>query len=308
MKSFAFPVFAVSIVLLSGSLALAQDRLTRPEVSEQTCPAEVIEAPTRDGQRATAVVRKPPGKGPFPVVVLLHAGMGRKELERGAEGAKADSLHGQQSTRFLAAGYVTVNALRRGSKRDPQSPDSMADCLAVVEIVKKIPEVDPRSVVIFGHSGGGSLALELAAETPLAAVVAGEPATILFTGMLSMKSPDQQTIMEDPKRYYTPELEKLTQGKIAKISCPVLIAQGDQHPINKVNNELFIPELKKAGKNVEVITYPGQPHSFVFGSIATGDAGKKVFGDAHAFFKKHLPTQPVPLDESIIKQIPIGRK
>ncbi len=66
--------------------------------------------------------------------------------------------------------------------------------------------------------------------------------------------------------------------------------------------------MKQAGKDVVVITYPGQPHSFFFGSIATGDAGKRVFDDAHAFFKKHLPTQPVPLDESLIKQVPMGRQ
>ena len=295
------------VAFLSGSTAHGQAKVTRPDVPEKACPVEVIEVPTRDKQKATAAVRKPPGKGPFPAVVLLHAGMGRKELERGVDGVKEEALRDQQSTRFLAAGYVTVNALRRGSKRDPQSPDSMADCLAVVEAVKKKPEVDPKSVVIFGHSGGGSLAFELAAQTPLAAIVAGEPATILFTGMLTKDSPDQQTIMEDPKRHYTAELQGRTREKIAKINCPILICQGDQHPINKVNNEVFIPELKKAGKKVEVITYPGQPHSFFFGSIATGDAGRKVFDEAHAFFKKHLPTQPVPLESSLVKQVPLGR-
>jgi len=44
-----------------------------PSVSEKACPAEVIEAPTRDGHKATAVIRKPPGEGPFPAVVLLLA-------------------------------------------------------------------------------------------------------------------------------------------------------------------------------------------------------------------------------------------
>jgi len=297
-----------TFALVSITSAYGQDKVTRPEVSEKACPLEVIEAPTRDKRKATAVVRKPPGKGPFPAVILLHAGMGRKELERGVDGAKQDALHSQQHTRFLAAGYVTVTALRRGGKRDPQSPDSMADCLAVVEAVKKMPEVDPKSVVVFGHSGGGSFALELAGETPLAAVVAGEPATILYTGMLTKDSPDQQTLMKDPKRYYTPELQKRTREKIAKIGCPVLVCQGDQHPINTVNNEVFVPELKQAGKKVEVITYPGQPHSFFFGSIATGGAGQKVFDDAHAFCKKHLPTQPVPLEESLVKQVPAGRK
>lgn len=301
-------VALAAIVFFSSHSAYGQAKVTRPEVSEKDCPLEVIESPTRDKQKATAVVRKPPGQGPFPAVIFLHAGMGRKELERGADGAKDASLNSQQHTRFLAAGYATVSALRRGGRRDPQSPDSMADCLAIVEAVKKLPGVDAKSVVVFGHSGGGSLALELAGETELAAIVAGEPATILFTGMLNQDGPDQETIMEDPKRYYTPEFQKHTREKVATIKCPILICQGDQHPINKVNNDVFIPELKQAGKQVEVIVYPGQPHSFFFGSLATGDAGQKVFNDAHAFFKRHSKSQPVPLDASLVKQVPLGRK
>ena len=307
MKSYSAPTLAI-LALLSSSLAYSQDRATRPDVSEKTCPVEVIEPPTRDGKNAIAVVRKPPGNGPFPAVILLHAGMGRKELKRGVDGAKEDALHSQQHTRFLSAGYVTVSALRRGSKRDPQSPDSMSDCLAVVEFVKKMPDVDPQSVVVFGQSGGGSLALELAGQTPLAAIVAGEPATILYMGMLNKDSPDQQTILKGPMQYYTPALRKHTREKIARISCPVLICQGDQHPINKVNNEVFVPELRHVGTEIQVITYPGQPHSFFFGSLATGNAGKKVFDDAHAFFRKHLPTQPVPLEESLVTHVPLGRR
>ena len=307
MRTYAVSI--LSVIALSGSsLACGQAKVTRPEVSERACPLAVIEAPTRDGQEATAVVRKPPGEGPFPAVILLHAGMGRKELERGVEGARADARHGQQHTRFLAAGYVTVSALRRGSRRDPQSPDSMADCLAIVAAVKELPEVDPESVVVFGHSGGGSLALELAGQTSLAAVVAGEPATVVFTGMLSSESRELDAMMGDPRRYYTPELQARTREKIAAIACPILICQGDQHPINKVNDEVFIPELKRAGRDVEVMIYPGQPHSFFFGSLATGDAGQKVFDDAHAFFRKHLPTRPVPLDGSLVKPVPVGRK
>src|SRR5688572_7279579 len=110
MKQQFLPVLAL-FAILGGPMIYGQGaKLTRPEVSEEACPVEVLEAPTRDGRKATAVVRKPPGGGPFPAVVLLHAGTGRKELERGVEGAKREALHNQQSTRFLAAGYVTVNA------------------------------------------------------------------------------------------------------------------------------------------------------------------------------------------------------
>ncbi len=75
MKGYAVAALAAAL-FWGGPCAYGQAKVTRPEVSEEACPVEVIEAPTRDKHRATAAVRKPPGKGPFPAVVLLHAGMG----------------------------------------------------------------------------------------------------------------------------------------------------------------------------------------------------------------------------------------
>jgi hypothetical protein len=51
--------------------------------------------------------------------------------------------------------------------------------------VKSLPYVDPSSVVVNGTSGGGDLALELAAATELAAIAAEEPATLLMAGIIT---------------------------------------------------------------------------------------------------------------------------
>jgi acetyl esterase/lipase len=268
------------------------------KVSETACPPEVIAVPTPDKQKAIAVVRKPPGKGPFPAIIFLHGGFGQHD----AKALTGTALHQPTATRFLAAGYVTVNATFR--TQHEQTRDAQIDCLAIIDRVKKMPEVDSQSVVLFGGSGGGSLALELAGQTPLCAIVAGEPASVLLTGMFWKDG--LAKVMENPKSYYTPEIEKLTQEKIRKIACPILIVHGDQHPLKKLNHEIIVPELKAAEKNVEVIVYPDQPHGFYWGRGAP-EAGQKCFDDSHTFFKKHLPTQPKPLDESLVMQAPIGR-
>ena len=91
---------------VSDSLVSAPPAVTMPFVSEQTCPPEVIEAPTRDGQKATAVVRKPPGKGPFPAVVLL----GGNGTQR--PGARRGEPQGDLPAR------TAVFALSRGELRD----------------------------------------------------------------------------------------------------------------------------------------------------------------------------------------------
>ncbi len=86
----------------------------------------------------------------------------------------------------------------------------------------------------------------------------------------------------------------------------MFIAYGDKSAINKINNEIVIPALKAAGKQVEEILYPGENHGF--SQRGTPEEMKKFFDDCDAFFKRHLPTQPTPLEGSLIKQAPAGRK
>ena len=294
----------VAAGFVSVSLAQDQAKITKPVVSEKACPAQVLSVPTRDGHKATAVVRKPPGKGPFPAVIYLHGTLGSSTADQLKE-----SLKGPPLSRFLASGYVTVAATFRDRRQDPLTPEALTDCIAITEHLKKMPEVDAKSIVVWGQSGGGSLALELAGDMQLCAIAATEPATGLFTGMynknnLKGKPPysaaDGRHIMEDPKSFYTPDLQKHTREKIAKISCPIFIAHGDVDifRLNRFNNEFFIPELKQAKKHVEVILYRGERHGSLPGS-------KKFFDDCHAFFKRHVTRQPTPLEESLVKQVPV---
>lgn len=279
-----------------------------PRVSENVSPARVISLPGKGGNKIPVVVRKPPGEGPFPAVVLLHGGL----LERSVEYLKNQALNVPTHVRFLAAGYVTVTPSFRSRRENPQSRDPLDDCLTVIAHVKKMPHVNAKSVVIVGGSGGGSLGLELAGETELCAVAAGEPASILFTGMLTTSEESSRSLMEktmeEPKAHYTPALQSFTRDKIARIRCPIFIGHGDKHAINKINHEIIIPELRAAGKQLQVIAYPGQPHGFYFGDVGDPAAGEKFFDDANAFFKKHLRIQPKGLEESAITLVPREKK
>jgi acetyl esterase/lipase len=303
MKRFTLALI-VAWAVCAPSSVLAQNQITVPHVSEAACPAEVITVAAAPAP-VTVVVRKPPGNGPFPAVILLHGGLEPRPIDA----LKSAAMRQPTDVRFLAAGYVTVNPTFRSRRQNPQTRDALIDSLAVVEQVRKMPEVDPQSVVILGGSGGGSLALELAGETSLCAIAAGEPASVLFTGMMTEGDNRLllQKIMDDPKSYYTPELKKFTKEKIQKTACPVLIVHGDQHAINKINHEIIIPELKAAGKKLEVIYYPNQPHGFYFGRNGSPEAAKKCFNDCDAFFKKHLATQPKALPPELVSDVPATR-
>jgi acetyl esterase/lipase len=302
-------VTLVTALLVIFCVVVAADepaKATYPQISERACPLKVISIPGNASNEVTAVVRQPPGNGPFPAIVLLHGGLSPYRLET----LKQESLTRPNYTRFLAAGFVIIVPTFRSREENPQTRDALDDCLATIKYVKNMSVVDPKSVAVLGGSGGGSLALELAGETDLCAIVAGEPASVLFTGLMvrgmSDRGPGFQDVMRNPRKHLTPELEKLTQSKIKQIHCPVLIVHGDIHPLKTINREIIVPELKAASKTVEYIEYPGQAHGFWWGA-ADGAVGQKVFDEAMRFIKPTLKTQPVPLDESLITRVTAGR-
>jgi BD-FAE protein len=297
MKAFWFPAVAVGLLV---TVAVAQDPAAKPkapeskppQVSEKVSPIEVINPQTTDKRTALAVVRKPPGKGPFPTMICIHGG-GKKES---VEKLKQWSREVPTVTRFLTAGYVVVMATFHGQQDDPQSPKNLADLLAIIEHVKKMPEVDARSVVVWGISAGGSYALELAGETTLCAVAVEEPGAGLICGVftketwekLGDKPPYKGTsvrpILKDPEPYITDAVKKQAHEKVSKISCPVFYA--DRAPF-KINDLVLIPELKKIKPKLEMKRYvdPELQHGF---SVSH----EPFFTDCDAFFRKYLKTQP----------------
>lgn len=272
----------------------------RPSVSEAACPLLVVEIPTRDNHKATAVIRTPPGNDRRPAIIFLHGGLQPMRLEI----LKKDVLFQPNQCRFLAAGYITVAATFRSRAEDPQTRDALLDCLAVIDHVKKLPRVDPKSVVVFGGSGGGSLALELAGEAELCAVAAGEPATVLFTGILSKQHREVDELMDsDPRKYYTPELQTFTEGKVKNINCPVFIVHSDVHPVNNVTNEIVIPAMRAAGKSYEIMFMPGLKHGFYNGYDHA--AGMQMYEALAGFYSRNIVSKPKPIDSSLIKIEPV---
>ena len=317
-------VAATAIVLALSSLPgpataagaareIAGEPTTMPLVSEELSPVERLQLT----DTAYAAVRKPPGKGPFPAVLFLHGGLGQSKMETLVKNA----IHQPTQARFLAWGYVTVNATRRSIRRDPEDRGVVIDTLAIIEAVKKMPAVDADSVALYGGSGGGTLALELAGKADLAAVVAGEPATIIYMGMFTkahvivdangkVTGDRRWDVMNaDAKALYTPELRAHTRSKLAKIECPVLILHGDQHQLGKFNLGVFVPEMKAMNKPVEVRMYAGERHGFYWGQGDNSAMALKANQDADAFLRKHIKVQPSPLDPSKTKLVAVtGRR
>ena len=313
--------------LVPTRFAQGKTEVTRPAVSEIASPLEIITPIASDGYRGLGVLRKPPGGGPFPVLIWLPDGFGGDTLSRLQSFARDTA----NASRFLAAGYVVVVPRYRSRDVDPQTTVSLEDSLAVVEYVRKLPYVDADSIVVFGCSGGGDLALEVAARTKIAAVVPEEPGSHLMAGLFNNSVPKKGErytalesffILEDPKRYYTPEFQKILRAKIAKIQCPILIVQGDVDrvlvPINKFNAEVLIPELRAAGKTLTVRIYPGEVHCFCMWSGLPWPAGLRqqprgswssdaldAFRDVDTFCRRYLKTQPKAIDSRQVTYVAV---
>ena len=300
--------FLTALILCWGvSLATAQAPGPRPSISEEISPVEEVSVETQDGQRAIAVLRRPPGLGPFPAVVIAYP----FNVSRW----KALAVHNSTMTRFLAAGYVTVMTTWSGwSGSDSGWEAALSSTLAIVDHVKNMSDVDPNSVVLYGCSAGGHVALKVAAATEVAAITVEDPNMFGYDISLTTLN-DWFQLNEDPHRFYTPEVRRLARERLRRISGPIFFAQGGASPIARGGakttvNEIILPDLKAAGNEVEVITYAGQKHCFGFFAVAErgvandGDkAASRFFTDMDAFFKRHLPTQPVPVADSLVEKV-----
>jgi hypothetical protein len=57
----------------------------------------------------------------------------------------------------------------------------------------------------------------------------------------------------------------------------MLIVQSDQEPtLARFNNEVFIPELRAAGKDLDVKSFTGEPHCFAFNGQAAQPANAVI--------------------------------
>jgi dipeptidyl aminopeptidase/acylaminoacyl peptidase len=316
-SSLRFLVAATAVGLtavLSGCASSVQDPapvypVVRPVISEAAIPVESFTPEASDGHRGEGFLRRPPGEGPFPAVLLIHGGLPRRSTE-----SIREYTVGTHASRFLEAGYVVAVITYRGRDVAPrdQTPETVLDCVAAVEALKALPFVDPASVAVSGTSGGGDLSLEVAAATDVAATVPEEPASVLMAGLVNENS--QAARDADYLALYRAQPDHSAfLAKLARIESPILIIMGTHTThsgINQWNEAILIPELRAAAKTVEVITFPGEPHTFSFASSPDRTprpaAAQKAFRDIHHFLQRHLPTLPRPLDPSLVRHEPIG--
>jgi pimeloyl-ACP methyl ester carboxylesterase len=115
-----------------------------------------------------ATLTIPPGKGPFPAVLLI-TGSGPQDRDESLLGHRPFLVVSDYLTR---RGIIVLRADDRGVGKsggnfaDATTADFATDAEAGVAYLKTRPEADPRKIGLIGHSEGGLIAPMVAARNP----------------------------------------------------------------------------------------------------------------------------------------------
>jgi len=257
-------------------------------------PVAEVELEAPDGVDLRFFWRRPRGDGPAPVVLFLHGG-GR---QLAADRLERALVHGAVQTRFLAAGFATVECTRRPfwQERADDGPTgfdaAVDDTVRIIEKVRRLPGVEKR-LVLYGGSGGGILALVAASRTAGDGVIAGEPATVVplapDAGVGGKAGRGYRELMSDPQAAYVGDRRDAMRAWMAKIGCPVLMLQGKAEGLHRINTEILVPELRRLGKDVTVAEFPDVTHGFYWGNArsgATPELVDRVVRDSIEFIRR----------------------
>jgi dipeptidyl aminopeptidase/acylaminoacyl peptidase len=263
----------VSLVVLcsAGSHAEVIDYAGSPDalshdefihvVSEADSPVTQTYIKSADGAYVAAAIRKPPGEGPFPAIIIFHGAPGGRGMEQLVGWSRGDH-GGPVWERFLQEGFVVAVADYRGgdfglmnAPSDLPLVTAIDDGIAVVEHVSGLAYVDSGQVSVYGVSLGGNLALFLASKIPtLHAVVAGAPAPIWFLGMEFGGFRELPTDFDDT----------VAAANIVPIETPILIQVGTADSLLAIDRLLY-EQLDSRGKEVRLEIYEHGYHDFVLG-------------------------------------------
>lgn len=207
------------------------------------------------GDTLAATLTIPPGKGPFPAVLLI-TGSGPNDRDETIMGHKPFLVLSDALTR---KGIVVLRADKRGIGKstgdyaNATTADFASDAEAGVTYLKSRPEVDPKRIGLIGHSEGGVVA-------PMAAVA--DPDVAFVVMMAGTGVPGDQIIVEQKRLIAeangSSKADALEQAKSEQELLTLVETTSDEAKIKKVMEDKLagkVPETQISAE-VKVVTSP----------------------------------------------------
>ncbi|MGH8703922.1 MAG: alpha/beta hydrolase [Burkholderiales bacterium] len=141
----------------------------RAEIARRFPAVEEVNLATPDGVRVHAWLVKPRAAAPAPLVIYFG---GNAEEVSWMLDSVGDPQRGETpGIAWLLADYRGYGA----SEGSPSERALIADALALYDHAAKLPWVDAQRIVVFGRSLGSGVAVPLAAQRPVRAVILVAP-------------------------------------------------------------------------------------------------------------------------------------
>lgn len=270
-------------VITLGKRPLDYGKLVRWTYSEvggldtSTFPTpQLVEFPTFDEvngapRQIPAWVYKPPGKGPFPVVVSIHGGPE-------SQARPFFSSTYQMWLKTLGVAIVVPNvrgsagygksylALDNGFKRE----DSVKDIGALLDWIATQPDLDASRVAVFGGSYGGYMVL--ASSVHYSDKLKATVDIVGISNFVTFLENTQDYRRDLRRAEYGDErdptmrayLEKISPlNNVAKIDLPMLVVQGENDPRVPVTEaKQMVAALRKQGQTVWYMNALNEGHGY----------------------------------------------
>jgi dienelactone hydrolase len=251
----------VAVLVVAGGVAPAA-RAADIDASLREA-VHTIDVPGTDA-RIVVTSFRPPGRGPFPWIVLSHGTAVTLEDNR----AIGRSRNPQLAAQWVRRGYAVLVPVRRGygasggehlgdSYGSCERPDfrragegAALDLLATVQWARGSTDLDPRRWMLVGQSAGGFASIYTASRQPegLVAVLAFAPGR----GGRPDTHPGQPCMAE--------RLAELFASIAPRIAVPVLwfYAENDEF-VGPAAQQLWFQSFRAAGGRGELIVIPPFP-------------------------------------------------
>jgi dipeptidyl aminopeptidase/acylaminoacyl peptidase len=296
-----------------------QNIVITEKVEGSAIPVHLMMIEMIDGVYLPIGLRKPAGRGPFPLV-LFASGNGGRGMAWVRDWTQNRSWTQEQ---FLAAGYAVawlryraevdyaydkigklIEDKRQGRQLLNRGPLEYEDVISIVEHLKTLPDIAGDRIGYMGVSHGGEMAFKMASEYHgIRAMIASEPAAHEFlrlrpdataqinpeTGLLNV----EKMLMREAEKVRPRITEEVARARMAPITTPIFVQGRDVDELQGIFRVCY-DLLAEMGKDAKWATYDHDVHGFVYvgrndkGVYAPDALQVQSIKDSIAWFDKYL--------------------